>query len=56
MHEALLVPVLRHGSKTMVWRKEEQFRIRAVQTDNLKNFLDIGRLGCQMHGLENSMS
>ena len=35
--ETLLVPVM-YGSDTMLWKKKERSRIRAVQMDNLKRF------------------
>ena len=44
LHESLLVPVLTYGSETMIWRKKEKSRIRAVQTDNVRGLLDIGRM------------
>ena len=43
LHETLLVPVLTYGSETMLW-KEERYRIRAVQMDNLRGFLGIRRM------------
>ena len=43
LHETLLVPVLMHGSQTMLW-KEERSRIRAVQMDNLRGLLGIRRM------------
>ena len=33
--KSLLVPVLMYGSETMIWRKKERSRIRAVQRNNL---------------------
>ena len=44
LHESLLVPILTYGSETMIWRKKEKSRIRAVQTDNVRGLLDIGRM------------
>ena len=35
LHETLLVPVLKYGSETMLWKKEDRSRIRTVQMDNL---------------------
>ena len=35
LHESLLVPVLMYGSETMLWKKKEMTRIRAVQMNNL---------------------
>ena len=43
MHETLLVPVLRYGSETMLW-KEKKSRIRAEQMDNLRGFFGIRRM------------
>ena len=43
MLESLLVPVLTHGSETMIWR-EERSRISAVQMDNLRGLLGIWRM------------
>ena len=43
LHEILFVPVLKFGSETMLW-KEERFRIRAVQMDNLRGLLGIKRM------------
>ena len=31
LHETLLVPVLIHGSETMIWKEKERSRIRGVQ-------------------------
>ena len=33
-HEALLVPILTHGSETMLWKEKEISRIRVVQIVN----------------------
>ena len=41
LHEALLVPVLMYGSKTMIWREKERSGIRVVQMDNLRCLLVI---------------
>ena len=30
LHEILLVPILMYGNETMLWKKEERSRIRAV--------------------------
>ena len=43
LHETLLVPVLMYGSETMSW-KEEIFKIRTVQMDNLRSLLRIRRM------------
>ena len=37
LDESLLVPVLTYGSETMIWRKKERSRIRALQMDNLSS-------------------
>ena len=44
LHESLLVPVVMYGSKTIVWKKKERSRIRAVQMDNLRGLLGIRRM------------
>ena len=36
LHERVLVPVLMYGSETILWKKKERSRIRAVQIDNLR--------------------
>ena len=41
LHETLLVPALMYDSETMLWKENEISRIRAVQMDNLRNFLGI---------------
>ena len=40
----MLAPVLMHGSETMLRKEKERSRIRAVQVDNLKGLLGIGRM------------
>ena len=44
LHETLLVPVLMHGSETMLWRGKKRSRVRAVQMDNLRGLLGVGRM------------
>ena len=44
LHETLLVPALMYGSETMLWKKKERFRIRAVQMDNIRGLLGIRRI------------
>ena len=44
LHETLLVPVLMYGSETMLWRKKERSRLRAVQMDNFIGLLGIKRM------------
>ena len=44
LHESLLVPVLMYGNETMIWRKKERSRIRAVQMDNLRVLLGIRKM------------
>ena len=44
LHEGMLVSVLLYGSETMIWRKKEKSRIRAVQMDNLRGLLGIRRM------------
>ena len=41
LHETLLVPALMYDSETMLCKENERSRIRAVQMDNLRNFLGI---------------
>ena len=43
-HETLLVTVLTYGSETMLWKEKERFRVRTVQTDNLRELLGIRRI------------
>ena len=43
LHEIFFVPVLLYGSKTMLWKKEIS-RVRAVQMDNIRGLLGIGRM------------
>ena len=46
-HESLLMNVLTHSSRTMIWKEKERFRIIAVQMNNLKGLLGIKRSpGC----------
>ena len=35
-HKTLLVPVLMHGSETILWREKEKSRVRAVHMDKLR--------------------
>ena len=44
MHETFLVPVIMYGSETMLWKKKERFKIRAVKMDNIRGLLDIRRM------------
>ena len=44
LHQSLLVPVLKYGSDTMIWRENERSRIRVVQMDNLKGLVGIRRM------------
>ena len=41
LHLTLIVPVLKYGIETMLWKEKEVSRIRAVQMDN---FLGIKRM------------
>ena len=53
LHGALLVSVLLYGSETVVWRKKEKYRIRAVQMVILRGLLGVRRIErCRMRGLE----
>ena len=45
LHETLLVPVLKYGSETMLWKEKKRSRVRAVQMDNLRGLLGIRRMG-----------
>ena len=38
------MPFLAHGSKKMIWREKERFRIRALQMDDLRGLLGIRRV------------
>ena len=44
LYEPLIVPVLRYGSETMIWREKGKSTIRAVQMDNLRGLLGIRRM------------
>ena len=44
LHETLLVSLLMYGSGTMIWKKEERSRIRAVQMDKIRSLLGIRRM------------
>ena len=43
LQHSFLVPGLTYGSETMIWREKEKSMIRAVQMDNLRGLLGIGR-------------
>ena len=45
LHEALLVLVLIYGSDSMLWKEKERARVRAVQMDNLRGWIES-----RMHG------
>ena len=38
LQEPLFVPILMYGSKKMILKEKERFRIRAVQMDNPQKF------------------
>ena len=44
LHKTLLVPIVKYGSETMLWKEKKRSRIRAVQMDNLR-WIEF-----QMHG------
>ena len=44
LHESLLVPTLLYGCKTVIWRKKEKSRIRAVRMGNIKSLLVVRRI------------
>ena len=44
LHEALLVPVFKYGSETLMWKEKERSRIKAVQLNNLRVLLRIRRM------------
>ena len=44
LHKILLVPFLMYGSETMIWKKEEGYRVRAVQTDKIRSSLNNRRM------------
>ena len=44
LNEALLVPVVLNGSETILWREIERSKIKALQMDNLRGLLGIGRM------------
>ena len=41
---ATILHVLIYGNETMIWKKEERSRFRAVQIDNFKGLLGIGSI------------
>ena len=43
-HEPLLMSVLTYGSETMIWKRKERSRIKAVEVDNLRGLLGIRRM------------
>ena len=49
LHEILLVPVI-YGSETMLWKDKERSRVRCVQMNNLRGFLDIRRMDGVING------
>ena len=56
LHETLFVPVLWCDSERMIWKGKERSRIRAVQMDNIKGLMGIGRIDkVLMHRFKNSM-
>ena len=44
LHETSLVPVLRYGSKTMLWKGKKSSSVRGVQIGNLRGLLSIRRM------------
>ena len=38
------MPILMFDCETMIWKKKERSRIRAVQMNNLRNLLGIRRM------------
>ena len=40
LHKTLLVPVLSYGSETMLWKEKERSRIRDVQMENLRGWIE----------------
>ena len=44
LHETMLMPVLMHGTVTMLWIEKESSRLRAVQMDNLRGLPGIRRM------------
>ena len=51
LRKTFLVPFLMYGSETMLWREKERSRMRAVQMDNLRGLLVLGRwIESRMHG------
>ena len=39
----MLVPVLKYGSETVLWKEEERSRVRVIQMDSLRGLLGIRR-------------
>ena len=44
LNETLLVPVLMHGSETIIWNQKEMSRMKVVLMDNRKDLLNITRM------------
>ena len=44
LHETLLVIVLMYCSETVIWKDEERYRIRDVQTNNILGLVGIRRM------------
>ena len=49
LHVALLMPILLYVGKTMVWKEEERFGIRALQMD-IRSLLSFRRIGAKCMG------
>ena len=43
----MVVPVLMHGSETVVWKENEESRVKAVQIDNLNGLFGIRRMSAE---------
>ena len=44
MHDRLFVPVILHGSNTVLWKDKERYMIRATEVGNLKNLLGLRKI------------
>ena len=44
MHETSIIPVLIYDSETMLWKEKKRSRDKAVQKDNSRVLLGIGRM------------
>ena len=51
LDQTLFLPLLMYDSETIIWRKKERSRFRAVQMDNLRGLLGIMRVDARIRDL-----